>query len=228
MGTRQRAIDLAERTEKNLLQFLHRVEEYKKVVSKELTKKRPVGYARTIGKEYKSKDGTTYKYFLSTPSYNYMKRNGLDLTFYSMQTEDGGSYVCLLSGNFSKDRTAYVFIPHFFQRYGERHLKDSTPTDELVEIFLKKTSDIIYSKFPSSKYPNRILSVHEDGILLGNEYGTTVVFSTFVAKETLNKWQIIVREYGLKSTPIDQELQEKIEEFMVKDELDKKYFLDLL
>lgn len=83
------------------------------------------------------------------------------------------------------------YQPHLFQRYKERFLHNtSCLTQKAMEYFFSRNGISSISAQNNPKYPNGIFTVVEDGVLLGESYGTKLLYKTYISDTMLKGEQV--------------------------------------
>ena len=123
------------------------------------------------------------------------KRNGLLFSLYMYYHRPEGIYVVLLCSNSSwdyKDESFNIYIPHFFDRYRERELKDiHKPKMETIIDFFKNNATGQYNKVDSDKYKDSIFYTVPTGVMLGSIYTDTIFeLRTYITFDMLKGNQI--------------------------------------
>ncbi len=121
---------------------------------------------------------------------NDYKKNGMLFVLYSYIYREYGIYAFMLSGkNFD---TLAVYTPHFFSRYRERYIKDtSLSMDEVMEDFFVYNNVCQIKDVNNASYPNSIFASTKDGVLLGTKHPDNILeFKTFLPSELLKEQQI--------------------------------------
>ena len=72
-----------------------------------------------------------------------------------------------MRGQFEGERRYLVYIPHFFDRYRERYLKDpSVPKLDVLHQYMLSNGQGALAEIPSEKYPGSVWSRCDDGLVL--------------------------------------------------------------
>ena len=97
-----------------------------------------------------------------------------------------------------------IYIPHFFDRYRERYLKDPTiPMSEVVQRFILDNLKGAVADIPSKKYPNSVWTRCDDGLMLCTKLTDKIYeCKTFISFEMTGfgeRWFVdFTAEEGLK------------------------------
>ena len=119
---------------------------------------------------FKSATGFNYvfRYYKRAANDNGDGKVGLD--YYAWYVKNRGIYAVLrldMATANDKGPRYQVYIPHFFDRYRVRYLKDLTiPKLEVVQQFVLGNSQGAVAEIPSEKYPNSVWTRCDDGLML--------------------------------------------------------------
>lgn len=143
----------------------------------------------------KSPRGNTYILQINSKGKSDYKKNGFLFVVYMYYHRPEGIYAVMLCSNSSHSfsNTSYnIYIPHFFDRYRERELKDiHKPKMETIIDFFQHNSTGKYSTFESEKYKNSIFFTVPSGVMLGSIYNSNInELRTYITFEMLKGEQV--------------------------------------
>lgn len=142
-----------------------------------------------------SKRGNKYILQINSKGRSDFKKNGPLYSLYMYYHRPEGIYAVLLCsiGSRSFETEIYnIYIPHFFDRYRERELKDiHKPKLETIINFFQKNSTGQYSNIDNPKYKDSIFYTVATGVMLGSIYNDSInELRTYITFEMLRGNQI--------------------------------------
>ena len=133
-------------------------------------------------------DGITFYVCPYSKSKRDFKKYGLMFGLFAHFFYQGTNWYAMLSDNY--DRVA-LYQQHFFERYIERHLKDSSNVSiDTVRHYFKETDYFTNCRMiENPKYPNCVYGATNIGVCCGNHCGSRnlTVWKTYIDKETLSR-----------------------------------------
>ena len=124
---------------------------------------------------------------------NYPRHKRLGVFYYAWFRKNRGIYLLTYSRLEKRVWHYSVFIPHFFDRYNERYLKDPTLSKpEVIDkyIFNNLKASSMRLRIESAKYPNDYWMTCNNGLCLcNNPKGFFVEVKTFISWDMLGKDQ---------------------------------------
>ena len=134
------------------------------------------------------------------------KRNSALFNLFAYFYKDYGLYAFFPTGK--RFESLSVYTPHFFDRYQERFLKDSSlKRTEVMQIFFLNNYTGVPITLGNEKYPNFVFLTSKDGVQLGLKYSSDILeLKTFLSQEQLKGDQI----------NIDNENYKKLQKYFIK------------
>ena len=121
------------------------------------------------------------------------KKSGLRYYSFLYYLNKSGIHVVIDSAcNLVSDTFFAIFIPHFFERYRMRFLKDdSLGMKETIYTYFKANQGGSFMPVPSEKYKDNFYCAVNDGIALGTKINDEIVLvKTFITFEMLKGQQV--------------------------------------
>lgn len=122
---------------------------------------------------FKSATGFNYVFRFYKRAANDSREGKIDCEHYIWFIKRRGLFAIRIVNQksiYRTERKYQVYIPHFFDRYRERFLKDiSIPKLEVMRCFMLCNPQGALMCFPSEKYPDSVWARCNDGLILSNQ-----------------------------------------------------------
>ena len=146
-----------------------------------------------------SKRGNQYILQINSKGKSDFKKYGLLFILYMYFHRPEGIYVvlfCSESCNSFERKTYNFYIPHLFDRYRERELKDiHKPKLETIIDFFQNNSTTNPAPIDNNKYKNSVFCAVTNGVMLGSRYNNYIYeHRTFITFDMLKGDQIETSE----------------------------------
>lgn len=131
---------------------------------------------------------------------NYTRKNRIGVYLYVKYLQDDGLHA--FSPSLMDKRFVHVthILPHFFDRYRERKLKDlSINKDTVIDLYFKNNLKRAITGVPSDKYPNNFWSYTDEGLALCTKENLKFTeFKTFLPWEDLGPVKAEIAQKGIE------------------------------
>lgn len=173
---------------KDLPLLNHKIEESNKRIQKKATTFRNTEriYYRPI--TFTSSRGFSYVIQYFNRGIQFEQRNRIGCYYYVKYLHKGGIHMFMPSLANKEVMHFNFFIPHFFDRYRERKLKDlSLSKDEVIDTYIRNNAKRALKFVPSLKYPQCSYCQSDEGLALCElkDHDLIFLYKTFIPWEDL-------------------------------------------
>ena len=188
-------IDFKINIEPRLQDYFGQYNKYRRFMIKDKTSKtiyfQPIYYTSNRGNKYVIR-------FVSDGKSQFLK-NGILYYIYVYYYQSNGIYSVMLSNETYNCKKLFLFYtPHFFDRYKERHLKDSkTQKLYVIEHFFSHNKNNSIQYLEDKFYENSLFITTEEGVCFGDQISQTIIeVKTYISFEMLRRDQLKIQLDG--------------------------------